>query len=185
MDTPLSSLPTDNLYKFLALSGLALLMFSFWLRDERTDAARFAVTEEQNECRVEETETEAMKGRLNIWDTQAAIMEKERERLAPTNSLIDIQDERAKRLTDERIALRNEMANGLEALNLKVAGLHNKVDLAGFAIDKADQAEKEFYLLAPTGGFCCIFGIVMWYRRVQVIQDRILANEATNHPKRK
>jgi len=85
MEAPLSSLPTDNLYKFLALSGLALLMFSFWLRDERMDALRFAFTEAQNEYRVVDAETEAMKRSVDIWNTQVTIMEKEWDRLAPTN----------------------------------------------------------------------------------------------------
>jgi hypothetical protein len=189
METPLNSLPTDNLYKFLTLSGLALIIFSIWHYDQRADAASLAFAEVSNANRLVSTRHEVFEATFKLWNSKFTHLEKELDRLAPTNSLTDVQVEKAKLLMAAFDDLGNELPKYLEDNLLKKDALQYKLDLANMAQDKEKQAYNQFRDLFRTGVSLSIFGFALWYLRVQVFQDRILRNDAdkrsTSHKKTK
>lgn len=145
---PMPSLPTDNLYKFMAIAGLVFTAIGLVSPAiYKTDWYNDAIT------RSEKLDQRVAEGRLRIEEIaiRSQLTEKERSALLDRLSKQFSED-----IADERYALNQQLEQRQNLADEKVEGLQ-WCGVAGFLVSLA--------------GFIC------WYQRVQSMQDSILRME--------
>ena len=146
------SLPTDNLYKFLALAGLALLLFSFWYTDVKTSELSFKIAEGKGEMAVLKVYIDELPKEIN--STEVVTKPK------------SVNDENSKELSKQR-----------HEYLIKDAQLKAKVEILTVLLEDIEFHHKVFAVGAFIGGFMSYFGFLLWYRRVQKPNDMLLLNQ--------
>jgi len=76
MNLPVPTLPTDNLYKFMALSGLAIVIFSFVFPMIRMSEIKLKLVEVETQTELLEIETKDYEFRFNELKSHKQEMEK-------------------------------------------------------------------------------------------------------------
>jgi hypothetical protein len=142
----LASLPTDSLYKFVALSGVALALLSFYLLVtrslhvwERVDQLSFLSARVGVELDVVEKNVERAKAQPTLSDAEHALMGRKIARIKKLHANEKVRLEIARRLTAE---------------------LHRLVLIAGIA--------TALGIIVASAGFR------LWYTRSQAPQDELL-----------
>jgi hypothetical protein len=151
MTVPLPQLPTDNLYKFMAITGLVLLVLSpyFWVRfslaeHEKLDATTKALFNYFPNIRyMDNLEATRQAGR---W-------------VSPTNT---------DPFESNRLVLLQAAGNDYQRAATEFEDLNRHAGLIAFACVAG----------AAIGLALCVSGFWLWYSRIQKHQDRILAIEA-------
>jgi hypothetical protein len=141
MDFP--SLPTDNLYKFLALSGLALILVSFVFPGNLINDLELKSVDAQTQ--------------INLLAFESSILERDVEAAGkkdslPPDELVKL-DERRQRLKAKLIETEGQK-NRLAVLVRQVRLTFNLFRIGGFA-----------------GLAMSSVGFLLWYRRVQKPAD--------------
>ncbi len=204
MSPPLPNLPTDNLYKFVALFGLVLFIFGFYFPQEKF-ARAFAQLREakkaqklakiridrkkaQNEDalnHVQSTMDELKKNQKLLLDAEAALKAKQ-----PSQAL----ESEYKALT-EQVRQHNAKVekNGeeIEKGEAQVVEISDEMSIAlvnaEADLDAVNQSKWRVIWWSIMSIGCLIIGSIMmlhgfhqWYARVQVHQDMILRKQADN-----
>ena len=145
----LPNLPTDNLYKFLALAGVACVLAANWLTSDAQFRRQELLTKER----------QATEDRLldSIWQTVDRVMKEH-----------DTKDERMKSL--KNIEPMMDARAGMERTKLQER--QQEIN------DEADTQVFMLGLLEVVGVVCAPLGFVLWWFRVQQYQDRILRAES-------
>lgn len=196
--------PTDNLYKFVAMSGLVLFLVSMtyppWL-SYRFSSSIFELEKDTKilelEIEAEETRRTDFKAELDAITADGDNTLKEVENL---KRLLESQPSRAqkRRLIPERVALEQKykllkaqveeskkgfnekratfMASS-DALRRKQIELKSRLDLAKWAHGQLKLLGWVAIFFAGLGAFMANAGFIFWYRRVQVYQDAILRKQ--------
>ena len=190
MEMPLKPLPTDNLYKFMALGGLACLIFFFWFFESQRlklllEEQAWAGEQQQFKLQLAflgEDETNLFAEVTNQWKrvNELQKMEKPHENhlVTPGTNQLAAEWKSELELNLEHQSSAEEHRKRLRDLRLKEAELKT-------TSDKLDVTEDELKRLSYKGpiafGLASLFmlsGFYLWYVRVQVYQDRILRKEA-------
>jgi len=146
----LPNLPTDNLYKFVALSGLVIFLLS-----------------------VIYPQTE-------VWDIEIEILRLSGEGKEIDYLLNEIEDDSdelvdIKLLTaDEKKAL----VQNLVDLGLKSIKLETALDEINIRNERIGSLLIKMYVGIALGSAMMCFGFLSWYHRVQKYQDEIIKKEA-------
>ena len=147
--------PTDNLYKFIAITGVLIILgtqFIFWTWEWASWQKRFEV------------------------EPGVAVLAREMSRLKEESHEIEKEIDNAKRLKDptklER--LREREKRYLERFDAHWAKT-NELDAKGKLLVLMDKRTNRLHILAIIGGsigggFMAV-GFLLWYTRVQVYQD--------------
>lgn len=173
----LPSLPTDNLYKFCALSGVVLLLFG----------ATFPVQklfETQDNLDRVETEIAILGAQTSAFQQEAQRLKSDSESL---QSDIAAAEENPRTADVEALGARNAKANttlsaaSKKGHQLTITNLRQKgnLDHVGHLVQR-----MWLYLLAAAafmlGGLSLArFGFKHWYHRVQKPSDEILQRQST------
>lgn len=184
--------PTDNLYKFLALTGLAMVIASLvfpassWLE---TCLKGYQLEQEIALANVE----------LEVWEGQQLLLARDLEN--HQQAIKDFQDaaKRAQaegKLSEEKREKMQKWAEDIDAR--KAQGMEEakksleqgKIADQKKAVVNAKQGELNFLwwvglfqflgagMLLGAGVVCCRYGFWQWYDKVQRFQDAILAKQA-------
>lgn len=168
-------LPTDNLYKFMTLGGIVIIVFCLWLiRDnsDRLDQALIRYNEATGQYDVAVTNVEqqgdSLEKKLN--ETSTLIQ----EALKPENAS---NVAAAQRAIDAFAALNSEyekaVAKREDAYKAKIAAKQQ-----GFAFDRVLKRSEQDLLVARInlicGGVILLIGLGSWYLLHQRKQDRLL-----------
>lgn len=163
------NLPTDNLYKFIAISGLILIFLS-------TVLPAWTI----HNMQLEQIEIEGEID-LNIFKTKLLEEETKRmqkldeylESLSPTRyrKLMKSEDKLSKELERTR-----ETIMDLQNKNMQINIKNKKVK---YFVDKITQMKLVFIIGNFIGTMFTYYGFSLWYRRLQKYQDQIIKNEAT------
>jgi hypothetical protein len=147
----LPALPTDNLYKFLGVGGLVMILASSWL----TSDAQFRRIE------LISKETHAFEEHTHklIWNLVDHVLA---EHKTP--------EARAKSLDLNNPFLQTQLQQVTDRYQKRIAAIHTEVNTMIFMLS---ILEKIGFVLAPTG-----FGL--WWYKVQRLQDSILKKECEN-----
>lgn len=196
--------PTDNLYKFVAMSGLVLFLVSMtyppWL-SYRFSSSIFELEKDSKilklEIKAEETRRTDFKAELDAITADGNSTLKEAEDL---KRLVESQASRAqkRRLIPARVALEQkykllqarveEIKKGYnekratfmassDALEQKQIELESRLDLVKWAHGQLKLLGWVAIFCAGLGAFMANAGFIFWYRRVQVYQDAILRKQ--------
>jgi hypothetical protein len=159
-----TSLPTDNLYKFVSLAGLAIAMGATWIHWKQAD--RFHSRLDTAHRRVARHSAKAVK--------LQAILRRAAD-LSATGKLSD--EVEAKRLARRAADLEDELEHDGELLHVT----------ADANLTEARERGVPFYAVMGAfilGGVMMIRGFTLWYTRLQVPLDRATA-DATREQKAK
>ena len=149
------TIPTDNLYKFLSLSGISaavVLIVSF----------QFS----QNDIQIKVAE---LSGLMRLLENQTSRFNEMNKNFDHIHIDEMAELERHKKDFNQReeniIKLQNEIEKQLEIVR---------------ALQAQFNSLKEIYfILIPTFIFQSILGFILWYHKLQKYQDVILKNKAT------
>ncbi len=150
------SLPTDNLYKFLAFSGLLLILIS-------TLGAPYSKLILMESLMKASTDLEIYKAEVDFLSEKTKILEDKKKNKTLSNSKLisateDLRDNTHKIKISQ---IRATNAFSLEKAKLESLEILEEYQLVGLVFG---------YLLAS-------FGFVLWYAKVQKISDIRLLNE--------
>lgn len=167
--------PTDNLYKFLAIFGLALVIMSF--------SGTMLLVKSTN------TSANDVLVKMRLFEADKDYIERATGSLErTTDTLLEIySDPKAK--YDKEYARKN-----IEAVKEKLDALNKSrvdIDKQWATIDGSGQNLKfEFQFMLSmfkvTGIFgiiCCLYGFINWYLKLQRYQDEIVRNDAEKSKK--
>lgn len=194
--------PTDNLYKFVALSGLLLLIVSIvapgyaivTLEWKRLAALReLNITKgEIDQSQVVELELEAAKKEAQAalhaanaasLESDSAVAEKtKRGQLAALKKAGESLRDANKSLTDaqRRLAEKSDEFSNL-AKSIRVRTIDNEYQ--GQVLETVSQLQTLSQICGVAGGLLGIIlaigGFALWYRKVQKFQDAILIQQSS------
>ena len=194
------SLPTDNLYKFLALGGLVtLVVFPIFYVSQVADRNRQMV-ETETEALILEKEVEFLKWETNALSDELAETKKDAKMLAkesktsksssvgqandPISPSVDSITKRANQILlenkgylDRGYELRRKTLE-LEKESLKLAGKRVEINL----LDGRLNAIRRLTLIGiSVSSVIMILGFSLWYLKLQKYQDQTIARQATAH----
>jgi len=169
--------PTDNLYKFLAIGGLAIFFFSIVYLDV---AFKQWATDSRETKRLEA-----------LYDEEKSSYDIQNKHLSDAaDNQKKINDILLKNNETPAYLLGTEKYQNLVSEFLKQSHEHNK-DLIDSANRLGHSRDMEYmenddltivkmacYVGAIIGGFATAFGFDSWYRKVQVYQDYLLERDA-------
>ena len=198
------NLPTDNLYKFLALSGVVISLFFNIYPDYVLDEIREEVTKietESGELKLEvlflEEEQEELEKKISKANTEIS-----RYQYSDTLETVIIVEELKKQLLGkenrdylefifkykneilpamklkEEIRLADEkIYSNLKIIRLKSLQVNRKLEIMKEKNEKAKGSNWMWALGSGIGVFMMITGFRLWYTRVQKPLDQKLINE--------
>ena len=168
-------IPTDNLYKFLAISGLALALYSFVVpldmarQLERENVLNLGERKHLllNWTQLEELASEHKKDTDNLTKRVLSLAEKNREMPAELREEFKIQ-------LYASIKNKNELIKKKHEFKLNELAYNNK--LAVYKFNKVEAKKQK--LISYFAGFCGVLmtvaGFCLWYIRIQKWHDRLL-----------
>lgn len=143
-------IPTDNLYKFMALSGLAIALISFFLPMKQVRDIEMEIVEIQEQARL-------LNEKNDFLDIKKGIIE--RLKSAPA--------EEAEKIFIER-----------QQLVLESVRILAKLERVKFLKDEIKNLKTIIGLLSGLGVFLSVLGFILWYQKVQRYQDKVLKDNA-------
>jgi len=145
----LPTLPTDNLYKFLALSGLAIAIFSLVFPMIRISEIKMKLVEAETQSNVLNVEIEELKEDTDRWAKKTSLSPEE------TASL-------RKRLIELRIK------------GVQIRGRFEQIK----SLNKdLDYSMILIWVGLPLGMLISYLGFLLWYFRVQKPNDLLLRKQ--------
>ncbi len=164
-----SNLPTDNLYKFMAIAGVVLFIFGAYTSFTSLRETQTAIWQFGSEARTIEREQEWVAREIARINAEN-----------PVNADVEGRAEAAAELqkAEDRLAKYMKLDAILKQQNDR---LHQSAE----GILRLENENKWSALVRSGGVFCAIIGLVLatvgfllWYKRVQVYQDIALRNAA-------
>jgi hypothetical protein len=146
MNLPVPTLPTDNLYKFMALSGLAILIFSLVFPMIRIGEIKLKLVEVETQTEVLGIETDNLKK-----DIEHSLNE----------SKLHFQD------------LENDRKR-MSELQIKSVELKGRTKLVRELMEDLRSYLIFLVVGGMLGLLFCFFGFVLWYKLVQRPSDLLL-----------
>jgi hypothetical protein len=142
--------PTDNLYKFLALSGVLLVIFTLYLPFSMMNELRLMID-------LLQPEASSLEAKVDFWNEDKEILEA-RQSIASDEEKEDL--EQRKRILETRIAFANAK---MEAIN---------------RLGKQMMVYEKYIKVFAVFGWCLVFlGFGLWYSKLQKFEDKKIKRE--------
>ncbi len=158
---PNLSPPTDNLYKFIALFGLAILLFSFYKSSEVFDV-----------CTKTKKTIEDLRNEIHLISHMKG---KEDKHLSDTTD-IAVSPFSVKDLSSDlhQIAMAVENSPLNDSIKFEI---DTKIRKMQVEMDVLSIRNREYYFITGFGLILMFFGFTLWYRKDQVHRDRRIKYE--------
>ncbi|OHB54997.1 MAG: hypothetical protein A2173_02320 [Planctomycetes bacterium RBG_13_44_8b] len=192
-------IPTDNLYKFVAISGIVILLFSFIPRYHahklqlksislksdikilELDKTRFKYKYSEVENKINETGNKTVKLEQEVDDIFVKVKEKARD----PNDLRKMNEETAR-----KIKLIKEEWRQVENENSKLEEMIYEIKVRDTKISSERERIKcilkvvTIELYTGIGSFVCgllmaVWGFRNWYTKLQIFQDELIKNKTS------
>lgn len=185
------NLPTDNLYKFLALSGIVIILFSFYISANLIELYNEKVFQNNRDIKLLSVEAKfmekdqiALKKEFNDFDKYLTALESllvNKEEIS-ADSMRIIKEElqtRESEYKDGKLMHKKLSDIGREhVLKLtRIEALNDEID----NLDKKIFFARIFSFVGLLAGFIMSFkGFKNWYYKIQVYQDMEIKKKAEN-----
>jgi hypothetical protein len=156
--------PTDNLYKFVALAGAALLITSFVFPLTRLDELELAAQQTSAQRRVLDVEVSALEADLAQLSTDLKRLDASVD--AGTHPALAMQEEAAK-ATGRLLELEKKRL----ALAIKKAEIQGNEGKTALLLKQMDRTWSYLKFGGVVGLVMTQVGFLFWYRRVQKPAD--------------
>ncbi len=191
----LPELPTDNLYKFKALSGLTLVVLAITLPSKMAHDVMIRSYEVKKEIALANIQKHVFRAQLDILDAEANWHAKH---LSDTSKLLERLADLEKWTERDRAALK-QVGEAIAQQGPQVGRANEDADIQlgrvveiKHATTRAEIADNELQyltrvaiativmglLVLALGAWLAISGFYQWWHKVQKLQDAILVNEA-------
>lgn len=158
------SIPTDNLYKFIAIFGLVIIIAGSYLYISMVKQYSLDTISLVKESGILKVRSDALSTRMNQLEGEIKIAIEQQDR------------ELAERLLTELKNILEE--NNQIAISLKdVEGDVQKSENTGIFVD---IARSGYYSSLGIGTYFIIYGFWFWYSKLQYYQDSIIKRKADN-----
>ena len=139
------NLPTDNLYKFLAISGLVIAMFSVYYLFQKSHELQFLIVEQKAELELQKYQMGRYDEKFKLQEEQLSTEETSEKKRSVLDNIDKDLIEYAKAQTNSELNLAKIKILHHEYFYYKVTGI------TGFIL----------------GLFLMVFGFVLWYKKIQ------------------
>ena len=139
------NLPTDNLYKFLAISGLVIAMFSVYYLFQKSHELQFLIVEQKAELELQKYQMGRYDEKFKLQEEQLSTEETSEKKRSVLDNIDKDLIEYAKVQTNSELNLAKIKILHHEYIYYKVTGI------IGFIF----------------GLFLIVFGFVLWYKKIQ------------------
>jgi len=176
---PLPKIPTDNLYKFLALSGLLLVGFSFYWPSHEADQwhARLDTLNERVAVFNSKGGDEVRQPyRKMLMERSAAFVAAVSKPMAPQLAAAMLPEAQATKAQLEAEMLR--LIDLEQAETEEQARLLAERDVVQRIEKRMDFRSEECTWLSGIGAMMAVMGFMNWYTKIQKHQDRAFAPSA-------
>jgi hypothetical protein len=170
------SLPTDNLYKFIALSGLVLMLFSATYPVHQVFELRERKAQTDEEVEVLRIEVTALMEKVARLEKEVDAFDKETKEARETDRDKDLVKSRAAEFRARSAEIRQANLE-LEMRSARLAVKHRLLS------DIATNVLIVIVVLGvfgTAGLFMASWGFRAWYFRVQRLQDLLLNKQLTD-----
>jgi len=165
--------PTDNLYKFQALSGLTIIVLTVWFLAGQLNDVLLQCIDARNDITRLELEMSNVKQDIKLLVDNMSRMDE-----SLTNVVTQNQKDNAVAKLNKYGEQRQELQTQERDILLK----GNAIEAKAYLID---WEKSKVEILGILGVFAIAFGLILsihgfrnWYKKIQVYQDQILKNES-------
>ncbi len=193
----LFDIPTDNLYKFMALSGLVLIIASYfplyhgWMTGVDLEKVK-------GENKLIEQEVNWVQQELDILDRQMDnFITRTAERTGMSESEITAVLNNGQSLVEISKGLKDEEAKWKELESkfrehlklfreqiIKQIQLSSNLDVINYRLKAMLQLKRLAYISSFVGGLLTVWGFGLWYTKLQVPQDLLIKLKIKDEQKR-
>lgn len=190
------SLPTDNLYKFQALTGLTIIVLTVWFLANQLNGILLQCIDSVNDLSRLSVEMSFLKEDVDKLEKKvnqlaAKTGELKKQTIYSTNDLSLSESNSMIGITNSYDSQGNEMIKEYTAmigknreLRLKRIEIEGKEYLINWEKSKFGVLAIVGFLVIGGSLYLAIIGFKRWYNRIQVYEDRILKNEAEKRLKK-
>ncbi len=162
------NLPTDNLYKFIAIAGIIIAIFPCFLLYNNVQELLIQAINNQTEVNVLNIETDYLNKELKHLENQTTILENDMQKKGlEKEEVIFLHDE-----TQKLYETHKEIELKTKELKIKLEQTKNKDELHKFLVEQYRKFRFLTYILIFLGSFLSVCGFYCWYRKLQVYQDK-------------
>jgi len=170
-----TQIPTDNLYKFIAISGLIILGVSFFCQYNYTTRYNYEYQKLHGEYAMLEAE-------VQLLDKESCSLE---EKVDSFNAKKIKLSKEEKKLNKETFKSANhDLKEKLKKIALKQTELAVKGANLEFLVSQYQNDKKLFYLGIFDGLIFIAFGFFLWYFRLQIYLDKIVKLQSEGRNKK-
>jgi hypothetical protein len=173
MNLPVPTLPTDNLYKFMALSGLAILIISLVFPMIRIEETELKLVELETQTEVLRIETDDLTREMS---GKTEKIQKEMVSLDP-EKLANLSKKDIELLLNESKLHLQDLENDRKRMNelkIKTVELKGRTKLVGALMEDL----RSYLIFLIVGGalglLFCFLGFGLWYKLVQRPSDLLM-----------
>jgi hypothetical protein len=179
------NLPTDNLYKFVALTGVILLLVSIFYPELRRQELNEEITILNGEVEKQEFErlllkdqTDKLRKKIEDLDevcncgTKSVVNDSIIVRPIVTSGPKEVVE-----LSNQIELLIKERNEIVRQISLKAIEINTKDDLIGDKRANLDELNEAANTFGPVSLVIAILGFLFWFERTQKYQDRILKGQ--------
>ncbi|WP_321997483.1 zinc ribbon domain-containing protein [Draconibacterium orientale] len=183
------NLPTDNLYKFIALTGVLLFVLSVFYPVYQKTKIRDEISIHNGEAKKLDVEREKLKNKQKEIKSQVKILDKKinldnnsivsdtlivrTKIVGGSKELVDLSSQIDK-LIEEYLTLKLELDIKTIEINTKLEIVENKK----YDLDTIDEASNIF---SPASLLLAFVGFLLWYERTQKLQDKVLKQQTNQY----
>lgn len=181
----LPNFPTDNLYKFISISGMIFFFIALYYPEYRGSELNNDIAIHNGEIRKLSIENEKaksklyeIKGEIKILDTKGNFTGSiandtliTRTKVYDGDKELVTQSRKIDQLVEEWKAINRQIELKSIEIDVKYEQIKNKrKDL--------DELDEAFSLLGPFSLIVTFLGFIFWYNKTQKYQDRVLIEQA-------
>ncbi|MEK0337966.1 MAG: hypothetical protein QQN41_11090, partial [Nitrosopumilus sp.] len=181
-------LPTDNLYKFMALSGIMLMLLVF-IPVYRVHSLTTEAMEITGEIAVIGIEADYLKEKVSyLKDEKDELVAKSKKLLIESEAIDSEKVQSEDNMSEHRELIEKGLAEiyqkGMLILELTneqeilLAESNNKNEIVIYKYKINDRMLLLARIIACGGIALAAYGFILWYRKLQRYQDRIVKNQA-------
>jgi len=177
--------PTDNLYKFIAISGIVLLLVAVFypvyrrteIRDEITlynsEIKKLSIEESKAKIKLYEIKNDLNELEANANISKSTVNDSVISRVRILNGKKEIVDLSHK--IDRLVYEWKDINREIELKSIEINTKSKLIDDKNLDIEEFDTAAN---ILGPFSIFVMILGFLLWYTKTQKLQDKVLAEQA-------
>ena len=171
-----SHIPIDNLYKFIAISGLTILGISFVFPIMKVDENALKTKKLLGEVKILKLETQNLsKESENLLEDLNMLLEIIKEQKGKTSQ---IGKENYYKIILKKMDLGDEQMKKTSLIGIKAQEILNKNEINCYLINRINRYKFLSYFGIGIGTIMICSGFWLWYTKLQVYQDKILKYKA-------